>query len=266
MALREILIHMDSTPQCAARLELAVDLARRHGARLTGLYVLTYFPYASRNTAAEAQVEAARDMFHEQAGAAGIAAEWRRVDWQVVGVSIWEVITLHAYYTDLVVVGQTKTGKAGQTATEGIPERIILGSGRPVLIVPYAGSFSGMGQRIMVAWKAGRESTRALNDSLPLLQAAQEVTLATVADTRDGAPSPCTICEHLSLHGVQVRGKSLPTGNQQIADTLLNHVAEQGIDLLVTGAYGYTSKGAPALGVVARQLLQSMTIPVLMSH
>ncbi|HEX9078973.1 MAG TPA: universal stress protein [Desulfuromonadaceae bacterium] len=265
MALREILVHMDSTPQCATRLEVAVDLAKRHGARLTGLYVLTYFPYASRNTAAEAQVEAARDMFHDQTGAAGIAAAWRRIDWQVVGVSIWEVITLHAYYTDLVVVSQPKAGKTGQS-DDGIPERIIFGSGRPVLIVPYSGSFSGTGQRIMVAWKAGRESTRALNDAMPLLQAAQEVTLVTVADTRDGISPPCTICDHLALHGVTVHGKSLPASNMQIADALLNHAAEQDFDLMISGAYGYTSKGSLSLTVVARQLLQGMTIPLLMSH
>jgi len=134
------------------------------------------------------------------------------------------------------------------------------------MIVPYAGSFSGRGQRIMVAWKAGRESTRALNDALPLLQAAREVTLVTVSEAGGEASRSDAICDHLRRHGVPVRTESVPASAMPIADTFLNHAAEQGIDLLVTGAYGYNSKGAPELGRVAAQLLRDMTIPVLMSH
>jgi len=266
MDLKDILVHIDTTPQCATRLEVAVQLAQRHNARLTGLYVLTRAAYASRSAAADTQAEAMKGMFNHRTAAAGIAAEWLRIDWQVVGVSIGEIITRHAYYADLVVVGQTEAGKTGRRAADGIPERVILGSGRPVLTIPYAGTFSGIGQRIMVAWKAGRESTRALNDALPLLRAAREVTLATVAEAADSTPVPVSICDHLQRHGVPVRAEKVLSGGLPTADTLLNQVAEQGIDLLVTGAYGYTSKGIPELGEVAAQLLRSMTIPVLMSH
>lgn len=266
MALQDILIHMDNTPQCGTRLGVAVDLAKRHGARLTGLYVLTHAAYASRNAAADTQAEAAETQFRDRTAAAGIAAEWRRVDWQVVGASLGEVIILHAYCADLVVVGQTETGTTARNPMDGIPERVILGSGRPVLIVPYAGTFSGIGERIMVAWKAGREATRALNDALPLLRSAREVTVLTVSDPRDSTAVTDTIGEHLARHKVPARCENLPPSPVPLADLLLNRVAEQGIDLLVTGAYGYSSKGTPQLGAVAAQLLQSMTIPVLMSH
>jgi nucleotide-binding universal stress UspA family protein len=266
MALKDILVHMDSTARCAVRLEAAVHLAQRHGARLTGLYVLTHTPYASRSAAADDQAETAQALFHEQAGVAGVTAEWRRVDWRVVGTTMGEVITRYAYCTDLVVVGQTGSGRTGRAAGDGIAERVILGSGRPVVTVPYAGSFSGIGQRIMVAWKAGRESTRALNDALPLLRAASEVTLATISEPGDDTTDSSGICDHLKRHGVPVRPENTLASTLPPADALLNLVSEQGIDLLVTGAFGYTAKGAPALGAVARQLLQSMTVPVLMSH
>ncbi len=266
MALQDILIHMDNTPQCTTRLDVAIDLAKRHGARLTGLYVLTSTAYASRNIAANTQTEAAEAQFRDRTVTAAIPADWQRVDWRVVGVTVGEIITRYAYYSDLVVVGQNPAGTTDRMATDGIPERVILGSGRPVMIVPYAGSFSGRGQRIMVAWKAGRESTRALNDALPLLQAAREVTLVTVSEAGGEASRSDAICDHLRRHGVPVRTESVPASAMPIADTFLNHAAEQGIDLLVTGAYGYNSKGAPELGRVAAQLLRDMTIPVLMSH
>jgi nucleotide-binding universal stress UspA family protein len=266
MALKDILVHMDGTPRCAARLEAAVNLAKKHGARLTGLHVLTHAPYAPHDPLTGNSTETARSIFLAGTAAAGIETDWRMVDWGVVGTTIGEVIIRHAYYADLVVIGQAGSDRAGRAAGDGIAERVILGSGRPVMTIPYAGSFGNIGERIMVAWKAGRESTRAINDALPLLRAAREVTLATVAEPGDDAADTAGICDHLKRHGVPVRPEKKPAGALPTADALLNQVSELGIDLLVTGAFGYTAKGAPSLGSVARQLLKSMTVPLLMSH
>jgi nucleotide-binding universal stress UspA family protein len=43
-------------------------------------------------------------------------------------------------------------------------------------------------------------------------------------------------------------------------------LADQGIDLLVMGAYGHSRLRELVLGGVTRQLFQQMTVPVLMSH
>ncbi|MFX7996900.1 hypothetical protein ABTK59_20175, partial [Acinetobacter baumannii] len=48
-------------------------------------------------------------------------------------------------------------------------ETLILESGRPVLVVPYAGRFTSVAQRVLVAWSGGRESARALHDAMPLM-------------------------------------------------------------------------------------------------
>lgn len=266
MSLKEILLHLDNTPNCPARLELAVQLANRHSARLTALYILTSIPYASRSMSADKQAVSAEAMFRQRCDAAGIKTNLKRVDCRVVGVSAGEIITMHSYYSDLVIVGQTLSATQGSGGFDKIPERVILGSGRPVLTVPYAGGFKTAGERVMVAWKAGRESARALNDALPLLEAAREVTLVTVDGIRRELPATGSIAEYLESHGVAVRCENIKASGLSIADLLLNRVSEQGIDLLVTGAFGYTSKGAPELGAVAGQLLASMTIPVLMSH
>jgi len=49
------------------------------------------------------------------------------------------------------------------------PAQVSLASGRPVLIVPYAGHFDHVGRRVLIAWNATREDARALSDALPLL-------------------------------------------------------------------------------------------------
>jgi nucleotide-binding universal stress UspA family protein len=51
-----------------------------------------------------------------------------------------------------------------------------------------------------------------------------------------------------------------------VAEALLSHAADSGAELLVMGGYGHPRAWELALGGVTRTILQSMTLPVLMSH
>ena len=271
MSLADILVHIDSTPNCPARLEVAIRLARRHRATLTGLYVIAHQYYQPRQQGAtEEAADAARKLFRAGTAEAGVEAHWHCVDWSVIGVSVAEIINHHAHYTDLVVVGQTLPGAAGKGLPADLPERLILGAGRPVLVVPYAGTFPTLGERVLLAWKAGRESTRAVNDALPLLKAARQVNLLAVnssANYGDDSESLCAnICQHLVRHGVTANADQVLAATASVGDTLLNRVYEEGFDLLVMGAYAHTPQGTLVLGAVTKHLLKDMTVPVLMSH
>ena len=271
MALADILVHIDNTPNCAARLEVAIRLARRHRASLTGLYVISHQFYQPRQQSpVDAAAASAQKMFVELTAGAGVEAQWHCVDWSVIGVSVAEIVNHHAHYTDLVVVGQTLPGAPGKGLPADLPERLILGAGRPVLVVPYAGSFPTVGERVLVAWKAGRESTRAVNDALPLLKDARQVNLLAVnssANYGDDGESLCAdICLHLTRHGVTANAEKILAATASVGDTLLNRAYEEGFDLLVMGAYAHTPQGTLVLGAVAKHLLKDMTVPVLMSH
>jgi nucleotide-binding universal stress UspA family protein len=270
MALADILVHIDSTPNCAARLQVAIRLAQQHRASLTGLYVITHQYYQPRHGSLEAAAATAQSLFDDLTAGSGIEAHWLCVDWSVIGVSVSEIINHHAHYTDLVVVGQTLPGAEGKGLPGDLPERLILGAGRPVLVVPYAGTFATVGERILVAWKAGRESTRAVNDALPFLKAARQVSLLAVnssANYGDDGESLCgNICLHLSRHGVAASADKVLAATASVGDTLLNRACEEGFDLLVMGAYAHTPQGTLVLGAVAKHLLKAMTVPVLMSH
>jgi nucleotide-binding universal stress UspA family protein len=271
MSLADILVHIDNTPNCSARLDVAIRLAQRHKASLTGLYVIAHKYYEPRQQGTvEAAAASAKQLFDDRTTGSGVEALWHCVDWSVIGVSVAEIINHHAHYTDLVVVGQTLPGAAGKGFPADLPERLILGAGRPVLVVPYAGNFPNMGGRILVAWKAGRESTRAVNDALPLLKAARQVNLLAVnssANYGDDSESLCAnICLHLSRHGVIANAEKILAATASVGDTLLNRAYEEGFDLLVMGAYAHTPQGTLVLGAVAKHLLKDMTVPVLMSH
>lgn len=272
MAFADILVHMDQTKSCATRLRVAIDLARRFGARLTGLYVITHQYYQPRHGSAEKAVAATRKMFEQLTAMAGVDAQWQCADWSVVGVGMTEIINNYAHYTDLLVVGQASpesAGKGGDPPAD-LPERVVLGAGRPVLIIPYAGSFTTVGERVLVAWKAGRESTRAVNDALPLLKKARRVDVLAINSSEtygDDSESLCAgICQHLARHQIQASPEQMVVSNYPIGDALLNRACDEGYDLLVMGAYAHTPQGKMALGVVAAHLLKQITVPVLMSH
>ena len=273
MAFADILVHMDQSKSCATRLRVAVDLARRFEARLTGLYVITHQYYQPTNGNAEKAAASVRRMFEEQTAEAGIVGKWQCTDWSVIGVGMTEIINNHAHYADLLVVGQASpdaAGKGGKESPADLPERVVLGAGRPVLIVPYAGTFPTVGERVLVAWKAGRESTRAVNDALPLLKKARRVDVLAINSSEtygDDSESLCAnICEHLQRHKIKASPERMVVSDTPVGDALLNRACEEGYDMVVMGAYAHTPQGKMALGLVAGHLLKQMTVPVLMSH
>lgn len=269
MVFKDILVHICNTQHSAAVLDLAIGLARKHRSRLTGLYVISHPHYAPHQGCADPKVEEAEALFREKTVQAGISAEWLCVDWPVVGVNVAEIVNLYAYCKDLVIVGQTERGSRKGDIDYELPERVVLGSGRPVLIVPYAGEFADVGGRVMVAWKAGRESTRAVNDAMPFLLDASEVRVLAIgpSEVTEGVDKgPCEdICAHLARHGVKAEGERFRVEEISVGDALLNQVWEEGCTLLVMGAYARTPRGF-ALGPIAREVLKHMTSPVLMSH
>ncbi len=266
MTFKDVLVHIDSTQQCAARLDLAIGLAKKHRAHLTGLYVISHPHYRPWHERTDMKVAEAQESFSQKTARAGIFAEWLCVDWTVTGVSVTEIVNIHAYHKDLVIVGQPQDGDT----PSDLPERLVSGSGRPVLIVPYAGTFNTVGERVMVAWKSGRESVRAVNDAMPFLLNAREVSILAVnppAISESASNGPCAdICSHLARHDIKAKGEQLVAADIPIGDVLLNQAWEEGCDLLVMGAYTHTPRGTLALGSVARHVLKHMTMPVLMSH
>lgn len=271
MALKDILLHLDNSTSCAARLDVAISLAKAHGAHLKGLYVISHSYYAPRHTIKETTAATMEELFAEKTGQAGISAEWICADWAVVGVSVTEIITLYAYYADLVIIGQPDHNASNSTSPVDLPERLGLGAGRPLLVIPYTGTYTTIGERVMVAWKAGRESARAVNDAMPFLEKAQNVTIVSVDNSgvpdSDAESASLQICAHLARHQITAGHEQiLAAPGFPVGDMLLNYACEQKMDLLVMGAYGQSRRGAFMLGPVAGQLLNHMTLPILFSH
>ena len=206
-------------------------------------------------------VEAA---FNDTLRREGLPGEWRLAE----GITA-ELVALHARYADLAVIGQADPA-AGAAPDAGVLSAAIFESGRPVLVVPYAGSFATVGERVLVGWNAGREATRAVHDALPLLAKANSVTITAVNPRvglgAHGEEPGADIARHLARHGVMVAVEHTVAPEIGASDILLNRASELSADLLVVGAYGHSRLREFLLGGVTRSLLREMTVPVLLSH
>lgn len=145
---------------------------------------------------------------------------------------------------------------------------LLLGSGRPVLLLgDEARSFKTL-RRIIVAWTHKRESARALRDSLPLLSTAEDVRLVTIdlAD-EDNAPKPDQgVSAYLARHGINAEIDNLETDGLSVSETLKAYADTIEADLIVMGAYGHSRLREWLLGGTTREMLMDCRKPILMSH
>ncbi|CCG39818.1 universal stress protein [Magnetospirillum molischianum] len=270
--MKDILVHLDDSDRCRVRLALAIGLARRFGARLTGLFarVDSFTPGVVAHQASDFLI-AARDVvraaFEAAVAAAGIDGRW----WQLAHGEPGHVLgetTFCARFADLVVMGQAEPKSS--LVPDDLVEHVILNSGRPVLVVPHSGTFATLGERVAVAWNASREAARALADSLPLLAGAMSVTVLSLRggheDVRTLPEVPhVDIVDHLAIWGIKANSEHLSGEQIGKMDMLLSRLCDLGADLVVMGAQ---SPGALSLkrGSGTHYVLSHMTVPVLMAH
>jgi nucleotide-binding universal stress UspA family protein len=275
MGFKDILVHVDDGPRAGIRLDVALGLAARHQAHLVTLHVRSQgghaavigAPFGSDLDAALARNDAeaairTRALVESRRVPDGVTLEWR----DVAGDPVDEV-ALHARYCDLAVIGQTEPD-----ARESRPlaDNLVLAVGRPLLVVPHSGRFSVIGRRVMLAWNASREATRAVHDAMPLLVGASVVHVIAVnpGHGRDGhgeVPG-ADICLHLSRHGVNAECEHIRTDDLDVGEMLLSRAADEDCDLIVMGGYGRSRLREMVLGGATRHLLEHMTIPVMLSH
>lgn len=284
MAIKDILVHLDTSPRSGLRLDMAATMASRHSAHLAAVHVIELpspaILYGDPSGYVDARLideilqkmrdkatgdaRAVEDAFRERLRRDGIEGEWRMVEGAAA-----TTVALHARYADLAILGQPDPKELSAGAGQ-VPLVSLMSSGRPVLIVPYAGTFATVGERVLVGWKSGREAARAVNDALPLLKQARSVTVLAINPQSgiggDGGVPAADIALHLARHGVKAEAAHTVVTDVSEGDVLLNYADDMGADLIVAGGYGHSRLRELAFGGVTRTLLTTMTVPVFLSH
>lgn len=276
MLFKDIIVIVDSSRHCKARLKAATSLTRRFAAHVTGLYVmppLEMSPFLAdqfppelidqMHARAAERRDDARALFDSIVKEGGLAAHWieERGDAS-------EIAMLHARYADLAILGQPDPAESSADAVR--PERVLMGSGRPTLMIPYIGVADSFGENILVAWNGSPQAARAVNDALPLLARARRVLVLSIdppdAGASAGLVGEADIGTHLDRHGITAELSRTVTDHITVGDTLLSRATDEGTDLIVMGVYGHSRLRELALGGVSRHLLDHMTVPLFMSH
>lgn len=275
MSYRNILVHVDDSKACPARIELAANIAAEHGAHLCGLYTAQpmYIPpyiaaevgpdlYDVQRKAAKESAARAEVAFEKITGKAGIETEWRFGEGYPA-----DVVALHARYVDLTIVGQ---GDPEDDGSVNLADRLVLSTGRPILVVPYAGTYPHVGDRVVVAWNAAREAARAVNDAMPILENADKVTVLAINPeggvNGHGDVPTADITLHLARHGVNAEAAHVFADDVDVGNMLLSRAADASADMIVMGGYGHSRFREAVLGGASNLVLRHMTMPVLMSH
>ena len=284
MDLRDIVVFLDVGAASEERLRLATNIARQHEACLSAVFLqddrMAEFPSGLSvprlGLMAGAPVPIATEISRTAIHAETVERRFRDClhsfsgegDWYALDrASTAELIAL-ARAADLIIIGQVNPNARPAPAMR--PDEIVVACGRPVLMVPYIGSYAQVGRRVLVAWDGSREAVRALNDALPVIRDAEEVTVTTVRahakDSERDHVSMNRITRHLTRHNIAVRTEEILRGSNTISDVLLSRAADYAVDLIVAGAYHHSPLREALTGGVSRGLFQHMTVPVLMSH
>lgn len=279
MPYKTVLVHVDESAHASERIKIAATIAMAENAHLIGSamtgasrYLVQTRMLAELDPNLRTHLDflrerAKRGLNEFDATAQKLALpsfEKRMVDDEAGGG-----ICLQARYADLVVIGQNDPYEVSPVVMPDFPEYVVLYSGRPVLLVPYSGHFDGIGKRVLIAWDASMPATRAITNAIPLLRRAQIVQVVVFnSEARPqlhGALPGSDIALYLARHDIKVEVLQRKT-DRDIGLALQALASELQSDLLVMGGYGHARFREILLGGATNTVLETMTVPVLMSH
>lgn len=221
----------------------------------------------------QAQMEAAREHIH--AFRSGLK---RHVEKKAGSLEIREALTfdsaiagtvaVFARYCDLVVARMPPASDRDHHGE--IIEGALFGAGRPVLVLPETWKPELLGKKVLLAWDASREASRAIHDALPMLAPGAEVCVVTVdaqiGPTRHGASPGLDISTHLARHGLKVTVQNADSLGKPVGERLVDAAQGFGADMIVMGGYRRSKLAQRILGGPTQFLIKNSPVPVFLSR
>jgi nucleotide-binding universal stress UspA family protein len=275
--IRDIIVNLtpaaDSDPASA----YAISLAETFNAHITGV-AFAYDPpwppsvleaavidvYRTVKDNYKKDAQRALSRFEDAARRSQLSAQGLLLETSLVGST--ETFARLARTTDIAVVRQPEPDR--DDFAQDLLEAALFDTGRPTLIVPYIQKEGFSAKRVLCCWDGSRAAARAMGDALPILQKASSVKVLTISTGKfnERDVTGAELATHLSRHKLQVELVRIPAADIDVASAILSHAADSGADLIVMGGYGHSRMRELALGGATRGMLQSMTVPTLMSH
>ena len=214
---------------------------------------------------AKAGIEKGKALFDEAVRGPGPTSEWLVGSWSTAS----DPVEL-AKGADLVVMGQEERERSDGPLPRALPEAMIVGSGRPVMVMPLASKTPASLAKAVVCWDGTREAALAASLALPLLKSAQTVDVLVVkprlksaGDQLDSRPVPMA---WLGRHGIAAQLQGRPSQSDDVGKEILAYASDVDADLIVMGGYGHSRLRQALLGGVSRTVVEESPVPVVMAH
>lgn len=285
--MRAFLVPVADRPECATALKTAFDLARRLEASVHGCHIR---PHTGSKVALPKdlnQIVDADESWHSLSRGKNSGKAQRAARTLFEGVAehfdydlakrpsraphaLWservgspdKLLAIHGPVSDLIVVSRP-SAKTSKLARHFMLSALLYTS-RPVLVVPPKLG-KPVGRHVAIGWNDSNEAAASVAACLPLLQAAEQVTII-----KGGVPDPVgpgvrQLTAYLAHYGIKTRQVS---ADRQLdhSKSLLKAYREAGADVLVMGAYSRSRFRQRLLGGVTEHMLHKASIPVLMKH
>ena len=286
MNYKSVVVYLDDLSQAKSTVGMACEIGEQHQAHLTGVYMM---PALELYTAADFPIpQEARDgharlhqqrsddirqLFEQHTQHRDFVAEWRFIDSS--RQSIESAVSNLAGAYDLLIMGQKDRSTIG-SRQHSLSERVMLNCARPTLLVPPGYTRPKPIKEVLVAFDHSARASRAIFDSMPVLQLADSVTLQRInpkaGEQTYVIDNSKEIVSTLARHGVNTEiaysaaERQYIGSNDTIGDELLRIAHEISADILVMGAYSHSRLGEQLFGGTTHAILRKMDLPVLMSR
>ncbi|MEM5467431.1 universal stress protein [Celeribacter marinus] len=171
-------------------------------------------------------------------------------------------------FSDVVVLPRPYGAGRGHEHEE-ILEAALFSGHVPVLVIPDNATLPDTIKRVVVAWNESAEALGTIRAALPILQKADLVDI-TIIDPPQHGPDRSdpggSLCQMLVRQGVRAEVSVLAKTMPRVADVLTRHISDKDADIIVMGAYGHSRFRESILGGATRNMLETVEVPVLMSH
>ena len=276
--IKDIIVNLEHQVARDPARDFAITIAEAFDTHLTGVafayspefpgYVMFEIPrdmMALMAAESEKAARAAIERFNAAARRSLISAEHRLL--RTLGAVAPEILSRLARRFDLSVLMQSEPGGVNN---DDMIETSLFQSGRPVIVVPYIQKDGLKLDHVVCCWDGSRAAAPTFNDALPPLPKATKVDLLIVLNEKTTGDQRVIrgveMAKHLARHDVNVQIETVPAADIDVTNAILSYVAENSGSLIVMGGYGHAKLREVILGGVTRDMLQSMTVPVFMSH
>ena len=172
-----------------------------------------------------------------------------------------DVLDRESRLVDVIAMSRPTQHRLGGRGVGELHERLMLHSGRPVLIVPPDWKAHRV-DHAAIGWNDSVEASRALAITLPWLTQMKKVSVLASKKREESADE---VVEYLKRHGCRADCHLMASGGN-IGKKMLGICDEIGAEFLVVGGFSHTRTRQVLFGGVTTYLLGNTDIITVMAH